>query len=224
MQPPSMRRAGVGQAGGASKVCLHRVPHFGTLAKRTTRDRHGGQCIPSPLRAGAFQGRPWIVHGPCPHPPATWARAQGSEGRCRGEVPRVMLFTMQRPRSTRIPAGLLAVMMALAVFLPEASHSVAHRDGAAHPSGHHEHHAGAPSAELAFSAPDAGGGGHWHSDFRATLPGKSLLKHALVARVLIRLHRDLADTRRPPAAPLANVAPLPSHHGPPPPTRAPPLV
>lgn len=130
---------------------------------------------------------------------------------------------MRRLRFQRTPAFLLTLMMALAVLLPEASHSLAHRDGAGHSSHHHEHHAGGHTAGPALSTSEADGN-HHHADFRATLPSKSLLNRAVAAQVLIRLDSDLADTRRLPASPLANIAPLPSHHGPPPPTRAPPTV
>jgi hypothetical protein len=59
---------------------------------------------------------------------------------------------------------------------------------------------------------------------RARVPGKPLLKHLVAAPLLIHLCSDLGDDPRLPPALAGSLTPPRPEHGPPPPSRSPPLV
>ena len=135
-----------------------------------------------------------------------------------------MFRLMQRLRISGLPAILLTLLMAFGVLLPEADHSFAHRQSGVHPEHDLVSPARAdPGAGVAVSSGHAADE-HPHFELAATLPGKPLLAYAVAAQIVLRLLLDPDTGLRVPAGTAYTLAPLQSNHGPPPPTRAPPLV
>jgi hypothetical protein len=128
---------------------------------------------------------------------------------------------MHRDRTSRITALWLSGIMGLAVLVPEAGHSHAHRQEVARTWYQVRDHGAAQQVLGSVLSRTQVGEDHPHADLRARLPGKSLLQHAAAAQVT-RLFSDLADSLRCTPAFPAGIALVLSEHGPPPPARAPP--
>jgi hypothetical protein len=139
-------------------------------------------------------------------------------------VPYVIFGLMRHLRTSGLPAILLALLMAVGVLLPEVSHSFAHGQG----GGHAEHEllsqVQAGSGVAATVSRGHAADDHPHFELAATLPGKPLLAYAVAAQTVFRLVLDGNAGLQVPAATARTLAPPQSNHGPPPPTRAPPLV
>lgn len=129
---------------------------------------------------------------------------------------------MRRLRRSCFPALLLGPVLAFAVLLPEIGHSLAHRDAA------FRHHHGAvtraalPHRDVA-SEDEHLAGVHPHFDLRPTPPTRSSLALFLAARTVVELIVDVAEPRRARLVPQAHLVLGGRNHGPPPPSRAPPL-
>jgi hypothetical protein len=129
---------------------------------------------------------------------------------------------MRRLRTSGTATLLLVALMGLAVLLPEFGHSIAHRQAAD----------ALRSSTLIRTDQGVGhsvsgthvAGDHLHPDLRARVPGKPLLKHMVAAPPLIHLCSDLGDDPQLPPAIAGSITPPRCEHGPPPPSRSPPLV
>lgn len=135
-----------------------------------------------------------------------------------------MFELMRYPPLAATPAIYLTLLMAVGTLLPEVSHSFAHRHGGVHA----EHAAAsdvhpAPGERTAVSG-DHPHDGHDHLALSPPLPGKSPLAYAVATEAMVRLLPYADTARRTPAAAVHTRASPESNHGPPPPTRAPPLV
>jgi hypothetical protein len=131
---------------------------------------------------------------------------------------------MRHLRTSGLPAILLTLLMAFGVLLPEAGHSFAHRQGGGHAEHDRVSQAQADPGVAAVVSSGHAAGDHPHLELAARLPGKPLLAYAVAARAVLRLLIDSDTGLRVAAATTRTLAPHQSNHGPPPPTRAPPLV
>jgi hypothetical protein len=130
---------------------------------------------------------------------------------------------MRHTRGPSVPGFLLALLLGLSLLVPEVGHSLAHY----HAADHHTtsdlslHHHGAAGMGLTDSHHD---GDHPHLELVATLSGKPSLVHAVVVQsVVLSLHAVGEEHVLPPALTTGR-PPGGREHGPPPPSRAPPLV
>ncbi len=130
---------------------------------------------------------------------------------------------MRHLRGPSVPAVLLAFLVGVGLLLPEVSHSLAHHHSA-------EHHGASQSAAHHHGFSGIGligerhGGDHPHLDLLAAASAKTSLAHAAMVQVFVLL-LPARDELRP--LPLATVPGPPLEgrdHGPPPPSRAPPLI
>ena len=130
---------------------------------------------------------------------------------------------MRYLRGPTVPAVLLAFLTGVGLLLPEVGHSLAHYHAADHHSGPHSapHHHDSTSLELIG---EHHGGDHPHLDLLATPSAKTSLVHTAIVQVCV-LALDAADQESALPPPTAVAPPLAGRgHGPPPPSRAPPLV
>jgi hypothetical protein len=130
---------------------------------------------------------------------------------------------MRYLRGPRLPAVVLALLLGLGLFLPGVGHSLAHH----HASQHHDAH---DSALLYPGSPDTGvlgehqGGDHPHLDLLATPSAKISLTLVAIVPVFI-LALPATDGDRGLTLPVLAGPPRTGRdHGPPPPSRAPPLI
>ncbi len=139
---------------------------------------------------------------------------------------------MHHLRRSRLPGLLLGLVLGFALLLPEIGHSLVHRHAAAHAAPHvmvAADHGHGESATVAHAQVNAGwadshsAGGHHHFDLRPTPPPKVSSGLLLAARIVVELQLDIAAPL-PPRIPVhAQVVLAGRYHGPPPPSRAPPL-
>lgn len=140
---------------------------------------------------------------------------------------------MHHLRRSRLPALFLGLVLGFAVLLPEIGHSLAHRNAALHAAPHaaldvdDHHHGGAalaaPGHGDMVAAGTHGGGVHPHFDLRPTRPTKTSLA-LLAAQTVVEFILDVAEPR--PPSPFGRdhlVVLAVRNHGPPPPSRAPPV-
>jgi hypothetical protein len=127
-------------------------------------------------------------------------------------------------RSSGFPALFFAVLTAAAALLPEAGHSLAHRDHEDPTTHDHDHHSHQPEMPSAAIGGGRESGDHAHADLLATTPGKPLLLHAAVARVDVEIADAIGRMIRVSRALAHGLAPPEQAQAPPPPTRAPPLA
>jgi hypothetical protein len=139
---------------------------------------------------------------------------------------------MRHLRRSRLPALILGLVLGFAVLLPEIGHSLAHRHAAAHDAGHttlavDDHHDDAAAVAHAHgdvtSADTHAAGVHSHFDLRATPPTKASIAFALAAQTVVELAFDVAEPQRPSLIAQEHLVLAGRCHGPPPPSRAPPL-
>lgn len=139
---------------------------------------------------------------------------------------------MHRLRRSRCPARLLGLVLGLALLLPEIGHSLAHRFAASHAElnailaadHHNSETAAAPQGHgSVFWAESHSAGAHPHFDQRPAPPAKVSFDLLLAARTVVELWFEVAEPACP--SPLAHAQLVfdGRYHGPPPPTRAPPL-
>jgi hypothetical protein len=131
--------------------------------------------------------------------------------------------TMRHLRRPSVPGFVLGLFLGLGLLVPEVGHSLAHYHAADHHTeptlalGQH----GAAGIELTDAHH---GGDHPHLELVATPSSKPSLIHALVMRsVALALHVPGEEQPLPPAV-ITGRPPGDREHGPPPPSRAPPLV
>ncbi len=139
---------------------------------------------------------------------------------------------MHHLRRSRFPGLLLGLVLGFALLLPEIGHSLAHRHDAAHAAPHamattdHDHGESATAAHapiIAGWADSHSAGGHPHFDLRPTPPPKVPSGVLLAVRIVVELQLDIAAPP-PPSLPVHDQVVLAGrYHGPPPPSRAPPL-
>lgn len=140
---------------------------------------------------------------------------------------------MHHLRRSRLPALILGLVLGFAVLLPEIGHSMAHRTAALHVAPHathdvNDHHHGA-AADAAHGHRDTMAAGphtarvHPHFDLRPAAPGKASPSLLLAAHTVVELILDSADPRSPIPVPPDRPVLSGRNHGPPPPSRAPPL-
>jgi hypothetical protein len=130
---------------------------------------------------------------------------------------------MRNLRGPSLPVILLALVLGIGLLLPEVAHSLAHHDaayhhGAPHSAPHHDDHA---SPELAG---EHHGGDHLHLELVAVPSGKPSLFHAAILRAVVLSLHVVGEERRVPSPLTGGQPPGRQDHGPPPPSRAPPLV
>ena len=146
----------------------------------------------------------------------------------------VSSLAMRRLRQARIPALILGLILSFAALLPEMGHSLAHRHAASHAVSHagatvdDDHHHGAaagaahPHGDLGAADADATGA-HLHFDLRPPPPTKASPALRPVARIVIELVSNVADTRRPSRVDQDHRLLAGRSQDPPPTSRAPPL-
>jgi len=130
---------------------------------------------------------------------------------------------MRHLRGPSVPGFLLALLLGLGLLLPEVAHSLAHHHAA-------EHHAASAAEPHSHDLPGAAltddhhAGDHPHVELLATLSAKPSLAHAVVVQAVALALDALPEER--PLAPAVAAQPPPDgrNHGPPPPSRAPPLI
>lgn len=140
---------------------------------------------------------------------------------------------MRRLRRSRLPALILGLVLGFAVLLPEIGHTLAHRHAAEHAVPHavvavddHHHDAAAGAAHphgYVASEDTHADGVHAHFDLRLASPTKASLAFMLAARTVVELVLDLTETGRPSPVAQDHLILAGRNHGPPPPSRAPPL-
>jgi len=130
---------------------------------------------------------------------------------------------MRYVRGSRISGSLLALVMALALPLPEVGHGLAHHHAAEHHGPSHTGHHGGAAGDLLL-ADEQAVGRHPHLDLVATPPAKPLLAHASALRVVALLLPEIGEERPLPPTFTTGLSPGRRDHGPPPPSRAPPQV
>ena len=139
---------------------------------------------------------------------------------------------MHHLRRSRLPALILGLVLGVAVLLPEIGHSLAHRDAALHTApdavlaGDDHHHGAEVVAGPGEGMVSAGRHAvevHPHFDLRQTAPSKTSLSLFLAVQYVVDLILDPVDHQ--PAIPFrqGHFAMAWRNHGPPPPSRAPPL-
>ena len=134
-------------------------------------------------------------------------------------------------RRSRIPAAVLALVLGVALVVPEVSHTLEHRYEAAQAHGRGladhddgQHHDPAPGPAEAGLADGHSHGDHPHFDLVATQPVRPLLAYAVVVQAVVLLLQDCTVERPLPPACTTGLSPGRLDHGPPSPSRAPPLV
>lgn len=131
---------------------------------------------------------------------------------------------MRRLRRSGLPSLLLILVMGLAVLFLEAGHSLAHRH-ALNADLHHAVEHAVPHAHGEMAVDDGHvGGDHPHVELLGTPGAKPLLAHAVATQTVIRLADDLGTERQVRLVVLDDLTPGCREHGPPPPSRAPPLA
>lgn len=132
---------------------------------------------------------------------------------------------MRRPRSISAPRLILALLLGLSLLAPEAVHSFVHHHAAEH-HGDAQQDGGVSAAphEPVAASDYQHGDDHPHLQLAAAPSTKLSLGQAMVAQAVLLAIQPL-DAQRPllPPAP-PGVLPGAWDHGPPPPSRAPPLV
>lgn len=130
---------------------------------------------------------------------------------------------MRHARRHGLPTALLALMLGLALLIPEAGHSLAHHESAAHGAPRDaDHHGGGADGRGRLGA--RAEGDHPHVELAAPLPARPSLMQAIIVRVGALLAHDLAATCTAPLMLAAGLPPGDLTLQPPPPARAPPLV
>ncbi len=138
-------------------------------------------------------------------------------------------------RRSRLPGAILLLVLGFGVLLPEIGHSVAHRHSAAHPQdprgddhGHGHHHDG-PEADEVHGQPDMLAVGtqtvavHPHFELHPISPTKPSLLLALAAGTVAEFILDATEPASPVAPSRSRPVLILRSHGPPLPSRAPPL-
>ena len=142
----------------------------------------------------------------------------GADASVRGYLP-----TMRYLRGPSVPAVLFAYLLGLGLLLPEVGHSLAH----SHASEHRDSYDSAPlhhgSSEIGFLG-EPQGGDHPHVDLLATTPAKISLTMVAMVQVFILAFPAADGNRRLPVSAVAGFPLGGREHGPPPPSRAPPLI
>ena len=132
---------------------------------------------------------------------------------------------MQSLRRSRVSAWLLSLIVGCSVLIPEIGHAAVHRHGTQHRLADvaHEHDAGTVHAQSGAELADGQGADtHTHIDLRTTSPAKQSLAYLANARTLGVL---VLGGQAPRPVPIARepLVVAGRRHGPPPPSRAPPL-
>jgi hypothetical protein len=140
---------------------------------------------------------------------------------------------MHHLRRSRLPALFAGLVLGFAVLLPEIGHSLAHREDALHAAPHaaldvdDHHHGEAAVAAHGHGAMVATGthaaGVHPHFDLRPTPPTKTSLALLLAAQTVVEFILDVAEPRPPIPFGQDHLLLAGRNHGPPPPSRAPPV-
>ncbi|MBA3258973.1 MAG: hypothetical protein H0T68_05850 [Gemmatimonadales bacterium] len=135
---------------------------------------------------------------------------------------------MHRLRRSRYPARLVGLVLGLALLLPEIGHSLAHRHAASHAIVVADHHHGEAAAAphghgSVFWAESHSAGAHPHLDQRPAPPSKVSLDLLLAARTVVEFWFDMTEPAQPSLPAHARLVFDGRYHGPPPPSRAPPL-
>ncbi len=140
---------------------------------------------------------------------------------------------MLRLRRSRLPALILGLILGVAVLLPEIGHSLAHRVAAAHAApdaaldgDHHDHRAAAAAPHRHRDTVAAGqhaAAVHPHFDLRPTPPIKTSLALLMAAQTVVEFILDAAEPRPPTPFGQDHLILAGRNHGPPPPSRSPPL-
>lgn len=168
---------------------------------------------------------------PAPGPPSrTWPRPSADRP---GKVPNAAVIAIlipMRRRYSGVPAALLAFVLSAGILLPEAGHSLAHVNASAETAHHDASHHGAdhhtidlPEAETQIREGDQAA--HPHLDLLTTVPSPSSLKSLVaVAPSILDLLLDSIPVSRVFELPPETASPFVSEHGPPSPSRAPPLT
>lgn len=123
-----------------------------------------------------------------------------------------------------IPALLLTLLMTFGALGPEAGHSLAHRQAGGHPDHDLAGHADLDPTTGVGLTDGHSADDHPHFELAARLPGKSTLAFAVVVQPVSRPLPIADGGLRVPTAIDQSPPPRDHRHGPPPPTRAPPLA
>lgn len=129
---------------------------------------------------------------------------------------------MRRLRGPSVPGFLLTLVFGLALLLSGVGHSLAHSHAA-----EHHHSETAPQQHDGSYGTLTGehhGDGHSHLDLVATPSPRPSLAHAVVVPAVVLALDALGEERPLPPAATAGLPPGNRNDGPPPPSRAPPLV
>ena len=129
---------------------------------------------------------------------------------------------MHRVRRPSVSGTLLAFLLGFGLLLPEMVHSLAHHHAAEHGSAHVSPHQGFPSGSA--KSTDAHGGDHPHLDLIGTPSAKPTLAKAIEVQGALPAFRELETQNAQLLAVAPTIPPGGRDHGPPPPSRAPPLV
>ena len=139
-------------------------------------------------------------------------------------------FPMGRRCHLRVQAAFLVFVLSAGILLPEVGHSLAHLNASA-AAEHHDaphHHGDHHSVELSDAASLIGEdkqATHPHLNLLTTIPGPATLKSLVAATPSIQnLQLDSISVSRVFNLPPETAQPFVSEHGPPPPSRAPPLT
>ena len=130
---------------------------------------------------------------------------------------------MRSLRSPGLPGSLSSALLGLALFLPGVGHSLAHHEVAEH----HQVPGTAPHQHDASHATLTGehhGDAHLHLDLVAAPSAKPPVPHAVVASSPVLALDPPGEERPLPPAVTDGRPPGGRDHGPPSPSRAPPLV
>ncbi len=140
---------------------------------------------------------------------------------------------MHSLRRSRLPGLTLLLVLGFGILPPEIGHSAAHRDAARHAGleaddhGHGHHHDG-PEANEVHGRPDMTAVGvqtvvlHPHFELHP-IAAKTSLFLALADRTVVAFILDATEHTSPIVFPRDRLVLTLRNHGPPPPSRAPPL-
>ena len=132
---------------------------------------------------------------------------------------------MRRPRSVSAPRLILALLLGLSLLAPEPVHGFVHHHASEHHGDTQRHGGVSTPPDQLVAAPDhQHGTDHPHLQLAAVPSAKLSLGQAMVAQVVpFAIH---PPNDEPPPLPPAPHGVLPGawDHGPPPPSRAPPLI
>jgi hypothetical protein len=135
---------------------------------------------------------------------------------------------MQLPREPTPLQQMLALICAVALLFPEVGHAFAHHHAMEHrfnPTDHQLPDHGDSTVGLQSVADNHGHSDHPHLDLTATAGTRQVwIYNAVFVRVAVLLLYDLRDERPQPISHPTGLSPGSWVHGPPPPSRAPPLV